>query len=90
MLLEGNCGQGLEPVALTETTVHAVQTLVVMIGQNPLWRGMEAENNECVRDIVMIALAINTPGSLCPSITLSSDERNGGEGADIGSILEKI
>lgn len=60
-------------MALTETTVHAVQILVVMIAQNPLWRGMEAENNECVRDIVMIALAINTPGSPCPSITVPSD-----------------
>lgn len=73
-----------------------VQTLVVMIGQNPLWIGMEVENKECVRGIVMIGLAINTPGSPCPRITVPSNsgtsyrgrERDGG--ADIGSILERI
>lgn len=73
-----------------------VQTLVVMIGQNPLWIGMEVENKECVRGIVMIGLAINTPGSPCPRITVPSNsgtsyrgrERDGG--ADIGSLLERI
>lgn len=82
VLLGGHCGQGLEPVALTQTTVHPVQTLVVMIGQNPLWIGMEVKNKECVRGIVMIGLAINTPGSPCPRITVPSNSGTSYRGSE--------
>lgn len=61
------------PSGFDRDNSHPVQMLVVMTGQNPLWIGMEVENKECVRGIVMIGLAINTPGSPCPRITVPSN-----------------